>query len=86
MEKCKLLFSLDQLFLDIIAPLFLTTKLWFQKIRKEKHLHNKENDEQFDKDYEPESPANSHAPETIIVEEEYLLQESQFNLRNIDAD
>jgi hypothetical protein len=27
MEKCKLLFSLDKLFFDIIASLFLTTEL-----------------------------------------------------------
>lgn len=27
MRKCKLLFSLDKLFFDIISPFFLTTEL-----------------------------------------------------------
>ena len=40
----------------------------FQKVREEEHLQHKEDDNQLDDYHRPERPAQSHVPESIIIE------------------
>jgi len=73
MKKCELLFSLNQLVLNVVTTLMIIAEPRFQEIRKEKQAKNKEKNEEFDKDDYPELPTYGHAPETIVIEQEDFL-------------
>jgi glyoxylase-like metal-dependent hydrolase (beta-lactamase superfamily II) len=70
MKKGKLLFSLDQLFPDIVSPFFVTFEPGFQKIREEKQSQDKKDDKKLDKDDDPELLSDGHITETVVVKKE----------------
>lgn len=56
-----------------LSPLF---RMFLDEIREEKALQHDEHDEEFDEDDCPQCPPQSHAPETLVIKVESLIQET----------
>jgi hypothetical protein len=60
---------------NVIGTLLVGPEFLFKQIGEENQLENREHDEKFDDDDNPELPAQRHAPEAVQVELEDGFQE-----------
>ena len=60
MEKCQLIFSLDELFADIVPAILFGTESGLEEVRKEKQTEKEEKNNKFDDNDNPELPSHSH--------------------------